>query len=160
MKTFLFFFLNILAFLQYSIATNSTCPYDFKLYVYEIPSSFHTKHKLARQQQNYHVCKKCIFEQFSLEYILLDFFSLFCGRTYNPNEADYFYLPVVREIDYRISLTKSGDRSPSVIEETLLEAIEKRDMSLWLHHFNVTEKYWLKHDGADHVRNFCNFVHP
>eukprot|EP01032_Pedospumella_encystans_P030091 gene30091-33963_t len=54
-----------------------------------------------------------------------------CGRTRNPEEADYFYLPIVREIDYRIALGNGGKRAPSVIEEALLDAVEKNDLQKW-----------------------------
>ena len=29
---------------------------------------------------------------------MMDFFTQFCGRTEDPNEADFFYLPIVRDV--------------------------------------------------------------
>jgi hypothetical protein len=31
---------------------------------------------------------------------MIDFFTQFCGRTYDPYEADFFYLPIVRDVSY------------------------------------------------------------
>ena len=75
----------------------------------------------ARGNRTYHTCKKCIYEQFALEYVLWDHFQSSCARTYDPSEADFFYLPIIRDIDYRIALAKNGDRTPSAIETALLD---------------------------------------
>jgi hypothetical protein len=37
-------------------------------------------------------------EQFALEFVVMDFFMQFCGRTYDPDLADFFYLPIVRDV--------------------------------------------------------------
>jgi hypothetical protein len=68
------------------------------------------------------VCHKCILEQFSLEYVFYDFLTQFCGRTYNPEEADFFYLPLIRDAEYRTSLDARGphSRAPSLSEQALL----------------------------------------
>jgi hypothetical protein len=105
--------------------TSSKCPYDFKVYIYPLSPHLGPIYKAeeARRNGTYHICKKCIFEQFALEYVVLDFLTQFCGRTYNPKEADYFYLPIVRDIEYRIHLYEPGGRKPSPIENVLLEVI-------------------------------------
>jgi hypothetical protein len=69
-----------------SSMASGDCPYDFKVYVYDIPADLRPV-KLAeeaRKKKQYHVCQKCIMEQFALEYIIVDFFTNFCGRTKNP----------------------------------------------------------------------------
>ena len=38
-------------------------------------------------------------EQFALEYVVHDFFTQFCGRTADPEEADFFYLPIIRDVN-------------------------------------------------------------
>jgi len=78
-------------------------------------------HQSARTTRTFHTCKKCIYEQFALEYVLFDYFTSTCHRTENPEDADYFYLPIIRDVDYRIALSKNGDRTPSVIESALLD---------------------------------------
>ena len=81
-----------------TIIKSSSCPYTFKLFIYpfeHLLPSFQLAEQ-ARRNQTYHVCHKCIYEQFSLEYIVYDYFSQFCGRTMNPDEADYFYIPMIR----------------------------------------------------------------
>lgn len=37
-------------------------------------------------------------EQFALEYVVHDFLTQFCGRTTDPEKADFFYLPVIRDV--------------------------------------------------------------
>jgi hypothetical protein len=58
------------------------CKYDYKVYVYPLPSSI-SPMKLAeeaRHNRTYHICQKCIFEQFALEYVLYDFFTQVTSR--------------------------------------------------------------------------------
>ena len=126
------------------------CKYDFTVFVYPLSSSLSPLRlaEEARRNQTYHVCKKCIYEQFALEYVVHDFFTQFCGRTNNPEDADYFYLPIVRDIDFRVALP---NRSPSLIENVLIEAIEKNNLAPWTAYLNVTEKYWRRNNGADHI---------
>lgn len=93
-----------------------------------------------------------ILEQFALEYIIFDFFTQFCGRTYNPDEADYFYLPLVRDAEYRVTLQSSiRNRAPSSAEIALLDILEKKDSTAWKRVFNVTDHYFWEKGGADHI---------
>jgi len=99
-----------------------------------------------------HICHKCILEQFSLEYIVQDFFARFCGRTHNPDEADFFYLPLIRDAEFRLAQSiKTRNRAPSSAEWALLNMLEKNDSTLWNSVFNVSDKYWHAHKGADHI---------
>ena len=131
------------------------CKYDFSVYVYEIPKSLRSIQvsEEARTNKSLHICQKCILEQFALEYILFDFFTQFCGRTYDPEKADFFYLPIVRDAEYRFALQHFGPRSrtPSDAEEALLLILEKNDSSLWKNLFKISDKYWRARDGADHI---------
>lgn len=127
------------------------CDSPFKVYVYELPPSLVALAENARKTGEYHVCKKCIYEQFALEYIVYDYFTQHCGRTTNPDEADFFYLPVIREIDYRIALGKGGNRAPSLIEQALLATMENYNFTKWDEVFNVTHTYWQQSNGSDHV---------
>jgi hypothetical protein len=133
---------------------DSGCAYDFKVYVYDIPKTLAAIRvsEEARKNLTLHVCHKCILEQFSLEYIINDFFLGFCGRTYDPNEADFFYLPLVRDAEFRQTLQASTrNRAPSLAESALLGVLEKNDSTLWHSVFNVTDKYWFANHGADHI---------
>lgn len=129
------------------------CKYDYTVYVYPLSAALSPLRlaEEARRNHTYHVCRKCIFEQFALEYVLHDFFTQFCGRTYNPEEADYFYLPIVRDIDYRVAMSSGNKRDPSATENVLLEAIEKKNLGPWNSYLNVTDQYWKKNSGADHI---------
>ncbi|KAJ1440515.1 exostosin family-domain-containing protein [Ochromonadaceae sp. CCMP2298] len=132
-----------------SLGSNCTSP--FKIYVYDLPQAVTARAELARQKGEFHICKKCIFEQFALEYIVHDFLSQHCARTLDPTTADFFYLPIIREVDYRVALTTGGGRAPSRIEQALLGALEGADFSLWREVFNVTDKYWRRSNGSDHI---------
>lgn len=134
-----------------NISIIHSCNAGFTVYVYPLPWQFLERQIQARKDRSYHICRKCIWEQFALEYIIYDYFTQFCGRVYNPNHADFFYLPIVREIDYRIGLYQKGGRDPSLIERILLNAIEKNDTSLWKQSFNLTDKYWHRNGGSDHI---------
>jgi hypothetical protein len=133
----------------------SNCPYHFKVYVYDIPKTLlSVKYgEEARKNRTLHVCQKCILEQFALEYIIYDFFTQFCGRTENPDEADYFYLPLIRDAEYRIALENKHkyNRAPSLSEQALLDIIEKNDSTKWKQIFHITDKYWYRYGGGDHI---------
>merc|ERR1712054_308855 len=83
------------------------CPYKFKVYVYPLPASLGAvkNGREARENRTLHICKKCILEQFSLEYIIEDFFINTCARTFDPEEADYFYLPLLRDAEFRLAMS-------------------------------------------------------
>ena len=82
----------------------------------------------------------------------------FCGRTQDPMKADFFYLPIIREVDYRIAL-QTGNREPSATEVVLLDAIEKGNTTKWVSYFGVTDEFWKKNMGADHVRTLIFLVY-
>lgn len=136
--------------------SSGKCPYEFKVYVYELPSTLASVRlsEEARKNKTLHVCQKCILEQFSLEYIIHDFFTKFCGRTHNPDEADFFYLPIIRDAEYRLAMEdrhRKNNRAPSHTEQALLDILEKNNFSMWTDTFQVTDKYWRAHNGADHI---------
>jgi hypothetical protein len=136
------------------VAQKPACEYDFKVYVYEIPPALDSIRisQEARWNKSLHVCHKCILEQFSLEYIVNDYFTQFCGRTYNPDEADFFHLPLVRDAEFRMAMSISTrNRAPSASEWALLNLLEKNDSTLWRDVFNITDRYWHAHNGADHI---------
>jgi Exostosin family len=136
-------------------SSSQKCKYDFKVYVYEVPWSIPSVRLAAEARVNrtLHVCKKCLMEQFALEYIVSDFFLQFCGRTFDPTEADFFYLPLIRDAEYRdVLLGKSNaKRKPSYTEEALLNIIEKGNSAKWKDYFNITDKFWRARGGSDHI---------
>lgn len=131
------------------------CRHNFTVYVYPSPahlSSIRVSEE-ARANGSLHVCHKCILEQFSLEYVIFDFFTQFCGRVYDPNLADYFYLPIVRDAELRLLMTTSTarDRPPFPAEQALLQLLEKGNSSLFETYFQVSDEHWRKRGGADHI---------
>ena len=137
----------------------SECPYNFSLYVYDLPFDLPSVliAEQARQNNTLHICQKCILEQFALEYIVHDYFTQFCGRTYDPEEADFFYLPIIRDAEYRVTLDpqnkamKGNRRAPSMTEQAILHIMEKGDSTLWRSYFNITDEYWFRKKGMDHI---------
>jgi hypothetical protein len=81
----------------------------------------------------------------------MDYFTQFCGRTMNPEDADYFYLPLTRDLDYRISMTTAKGKVSSPLELMLLDVIEKNDFTRWREILGVTDEYWKRKNGADHI---------
>jgi hypothetical protein len=132
------------------------CEFDFKVYVYPLVSSAPALPSVrlaeeARRNGSYHVCVGCIYEQFALEYVVMDFFTQFCGRTYDPHEADFFYLPIVRDVEFRVQKLKKNNKKPTLTEVALLQALEKNNTQLWRQVFQVTDYFWHRHGGADHL---------
>jgi len=37
------------------------------------------------------------------------------------------------------------------MENVLIEALEKNNTAPWRAYLNVTDRYWLRHGGADHI---------
>jgi hypothetical protein len=134
---------------------NGSCPYQYKVYVYPLDPSLSVVRlaEEARTNRSLHVCRKCILEQFALEYVFHDFFTQFCGRTEDPEEADFFYLPIVRDAEYRwnMHLKMKGAKSPSRAEEAIISLIEKDDPKPWQSYFGTTMEYWNRRKGADHI---------
>lgn len=138
-----------------TLPKSGECQYNFKVFVYPLPTSLLSIRisEEARFNHTLHVCRKCIFEQFSLEYIAYDFFSQFCGRTWNPEEADFFYLPIVRDAEYRMAMENRGPRAraPSLTEQALLNIMEKNNSETWKSAFQYTDAYWHRKQGGDHI---------
>ena len=140
-----FFYLLVLLL---CISGTQTCHFSFKVYVYDFKVLYGQK---ATAMSN--ACRRCLMPQFALEYVLFDFFSKFCGRTTNPDEADYYFVPLVPDIEARPWLYRSSveSRIDSRLDTILMEAIEFNNMNPWKHHLAVTDKYWRRHMGADHI---------
>jgi hypothetical protein len=121
-----------------SSEVSSGCPYDFRVYVYDIPASLGSVRISfeARKNKTLHICQKCILEQFALEYIVYDFFTQFCGRTTDPEAADFFYLPIVRDAEFRVAM-EHKNRAPSLTEQALLEILEKVSDSAIVAHLRL-----------------------
>ena len=148
--------------------SSSLCPYTFKLFIYpfeHLLPSFQIAEQ-ARHNQTYHIRPGHIYEQFSLEYIIYDYFSQFCGRTMNPDEADYFYIPMMRDVEFRYTYDNKPHNShnnnknnknngkkrlPSYTEQIFIDILEQNNYNKWLSYTNYTTKYWQRYNGADHI---------
>ena len=137
------------------------CPFNFSVYVYPVSEKLSALRiaEEARQNRTLHVCRKCILEQFSLEYIIYDFFTQFCGRTHDPSQADFFYIPMVRDAELRWLMERGHGRHrpPFPAEEALLDLLEKNSTSRLKSYFQVSDQWWLRNQGADHIIGICHF---
>lgn len=137
------------------VQNRTNCPYGYKVYVYPLKEDLSVIKisEEARRNHSLHVCRKCIFEQFSLEYVFYDYFTKFCGRTEDPSKADFFYLPLVRDAEYRHALTTGvkNARKPSRAEDAILKIMENGNSGPWKQYFQVTDEYWFRRNGADHI---------
>ena len=133
----------------------SKCPFNFSVYVYPVSEKLSSLRvaEEARRNRTLHVCRKCILEQFSLEYIIYDFFTQFCGRTADPSKADFFYIPMVRDAELRWLMERGlgKHRPPFPAEEALLDLLEKNNTSRFKDYFHVSDRWWLRNQGADHI---------
>ncbi len=153
-------------------AQSSKCPYSWRVFVYDVPPDLPSVAigRAARRDRNLHVCQKCILEQFSLEYIFQDFFTQTPCRVRDPAHADYFYLPIIRDAEFRVALDPSNTavkdrRASSDTEIALLELMEKNRSAKFEKLFNIQASmqqyasgvqvdgmhWWHRHGGADHI---------
>lgn len=131
------------------------CPYKFKVFVYPLPHLIDSVRigAEARNNRTLHICQKCILEQFSLEYIIEDFFINTCARTLIPSQADFFYLPLLRDAEFRTHVyeKRKQARAPSMTEKALLDLLERNDSRRFERTFNTSANRWNRYRGADHV---------
>ncbi|CAI5477812.1 unnamed protein product [Closterium sp. Yama58-4] len=100
-----------------------------KIYVYDLPRDF-----------NYNFIKKqprCLTHMFALEVLFHRYILNSPVRTTNPDEADWFYMPVYPTCDLTASGLPLPFRSPRMIRAGITLVSEK-----W--------PYWNRTDGADH----------
>ncbi|CAI7908338.1 unnamed protein product, partial [Closterium sp. NIES-53] len=100
-----------------------------KIYVYDLPRDF-----------NYNYIKKqprCLTHMFALEVLFHRYILNSPVRTTNPDEADWFYMPVYPTCDLTASGLPLPFRSPRMIRAAITLVSER-----W--------PYWNRTDGADH----------
>jgi len=102
--------LYILLFYLFSTATHgereSGCPYDFSVYVYPLPVDIGPV-KLAeeaRTSKKYHVCQKCILEQFALEYVMVGILPYVSYPTRSLTLKPKSYSPLFPHISWNHSV--------------------------------------------------------
>ena len=119
---------------------SSVCNVDFKVYVYETPllelsEDYRPNDTFAGSQQ-----------QYSLGLIVYNYFNHFCGRTLNPDEADYFYLPQSDDVLFHV--VKKGTQSYT---QQAFMAVINDEFDSKFKISNITNKYWLRNSGSDHI---------
>ncbi|KAJ3386045.1 Heat shock protein HSP 90-beta [Lobulomyces angularis] len=123
---------------------NKNCSSNLKIFVY--PFAPERNINLLKQNGWRYICKvHCISAQFSLDLISHKFFLKSCMRTFNPEEADFYYVPYYSHLDQ--PHTKS-------FTKTILDMIDTHGKNNtaagyrnW-EHFTKTDSYWWKTRGV------------
>jgi hypothetical protein len=100
-----------------------------KVYVYDLPSKYNKK--LLKKDP------RCLNHMFAAEIFMHRFLLSSAVRTFNPEEADWFYTPVYTTCD----LTPSGLPLPFKSPRMMRSAIEL---------IATNWPYWNRSEGADH----------
>lgn len=127
-----------------SLASGLRCPYSVRVYVYEFSASLAFNQLAAKGRKSpsdSHFDGEHLLAQFSLEFILSDFFEQACVRTMDPDVADFYFVPFYSDIEYRAAGRPDG---PSAHGEAILDILERNDTRKWVERFGVTDKYWLR----------------
>jgi hypothetical protein len=100
-----------------------------KVFVYDLPSKYN-KRVLEKDS-------RCLSHMFATEILMHEFLLTSPVRTFNPEEADWFFTPVYTTCD----LTTNGLPLPFKSPRMMRSAIR---------HISTTMPYWNRTEGADH----------
>ena len=87
-----------------SRASGAACPYAVRVYSYEFSPSYAFNELAAaarRSPARTHFEGEHLLAQFTLEFVLADFFSQACVRTDDPERADFYFVPFYSDIERR-----------------------------------------------------------
>ena len=120
----------------------ATCPHAVRVYTYDFAAGLPFNELAARARARpakTHFDGEHLLAQFTLEFVLADFFRQACIRTDDPARADFFFVPFYSDIEYRDA---GRPDAPSVYGQALLDIFEKNSTAGWVRHFGVTDKWW------------------
>lgn len=125
-------------------ARGEQCPYSVRVYVYEFPArlKFVEAARKARADRAGHFDGEHLLAQFSLEFVLTDFFEQSCIRTLDADKADFYFVPFFSDIEYREA---GRPDQASEFGAALLDILERNDTRAWGERFGVTDAYWRKY---------------
>jgi len=124
-----------------SRSSGEGCPYSFRVYSYEFDESFRFNRLYAEARAKparSHLEGEHLLAQFSLEFILADFFRDACVRTRDPSVADFYFVPFFSDIEYRADGRPDG---PSAHGQALLDVLERNDTRGWEREFGVSGEW-------------------
>lgn len=107
------------------------------------------------ETNHYHVTSQ--HAQFSTELLVRQILTHpdSCLRTHNPEHAKLFWVPYLPSVEFH-----AGIRGPppshqtSVYASAISNAISGRDYSDWKRLFGLTDEYWKRRNGSDHILVF------
>ena len=123
-----------------SALTNEVDPktgFSFKIYIYDLPKEFHSD--LKRDQ------RRCVSDQYGTEIRIHEDLSKHPLRTMDPEEADFFYVPIYGECFLFRENQKSGKEAMPNTNRWYKRALK----------IIVNEHpYWNRTQGRDHIWTF------
>lgn len=111
--------------------------FTFKIYIYDLPKEFHSD--LKREQ------KRCVSDQYGTEIRIHEELLKSPLRTLDPDEADFFYIPIYGECYLFRENQRSGRDAMSNTNRWFRKAL------------NIVVKetpYWNRTQGRDHIWTF------
>lgn len=111
--------------------------FTFKIYIYDLPKEFHSD--LKRDQ------KRCVSDQYGTEIRIHEELLKSPLRTLDPDEADFFYIPIYGECYLFRENQRSGRDAMSNTNRWFRKAL------------NIVVKetpYWNRTQGRDHIWTF------
>jgi hypothetical protein len=82
-----------------------------------------------------------------------------CLRTYDPEEAELFYVPYLPSTEHHVGDDRKLDYSASPYGKAILEILDKQNYEIWETTFGLTSKYWKRRGGSDHILVFSEPMH-
>eukprot|EP00980_Cylindrotheca_fusiformis_P029974 scaffold24130_cov142-Cylindrotheca_fusiformis.AAC.4 len=82
-----------------------------------------------------------------------------CLRSKDPETATLFYVPYLPSMEFHNGNLFPKSLQTSPYSQAIVNAIDRRDYSEWKRLFGVTDKYWKRRNGSDHILVFSEPCH-
>lgn len=82
-----------------------------------------------------------------------------CLRTYDPEQAELFYVPYLPSTEHHLGDDRKLDYSFSPFGKAILEILDNQNYEPWETTFGLTAKYWKRRGGSDHILVFSEPMH-
>ena len=82
-----------------------------------------------------------------------------CLRTFDPDEADLFYVPYLPSMEFHQGSKTALDYSTSKYGQAIMDILYQHNYTAWEHVFGLTAEYWRRRNGSDHILVFSEPLH-
>jgi len=116
----------------------------------------------ARNASEAHYDRTSPGQQYSTEHMIRELMinPKSCLRSYDPETADLFYVPYMVSTEHHLGRTRvNPDFQLSRYGKAIRDIVEKGDHTAWESTWGLTDKYWKRKDGADHILVFSEPLH-